>query len=149
MMKHTQTVKDRLRLLVPVVLAAAAAGLALTGCTRQITDQDIRYASLAAVRASLDNGQVLVLDPRSETKFGQGHLPGAVNMSIAEVRTEGPQDPRLTAASRIYVYGDGPNNALARAMAKKLMAADFDDVFLYDGGVAEWVRLYELETPEQ
>jgi len=147
MMKHTHSAADRLKEFVPVVLAAAAAGLTLTGCTSQITDQDIRYASLAAVRASVDSGQVLVLDPRSEAKFGQGHLPGAVNMSIADVRTEGPQDPRLTGASRIYVYGDGPNNALARAMAKKLMAAGFESVFLYDGGVAEWVRLYELETP--
>lgn len=147
MMKHiTPMISDHKSVFIVILTTVIAVSL-LSGCSKQITDQDIRYASLAAVRVNVDTQSVLVLDPRSETKYRQGHLPGAVNLSIADVRTEGPQDPRLAGANRIYVYGDGPNNALARAMAKKLMSAGFDEVLLYDGGVAEWVRLYELEQP--
>lgn len=118
--------------------------LILGACSNSITDRDIRYTSLTSLRSGL--GGVTLIDPRSEARFAQGHIPGAINLSIADVRTSGPQDPRIRGAGKIVVYGAGRASALARAMAKKLMSVGFGDVEVFDGGLAEWSTLYEVET---
>ena len=119
-----------------------------------MSDRDVRIVALPEVRALSERlaaggtAGSAVLDARPPADFAAGRIPGAINVSIAEVRLEGRQDPRLTGLGRIYVYGEGPGSSIARAMTKKLLAAGFGGARFYSGGLSEWARFFPLEADE-
>ncbi|MEL7473548.1 MAG: rhodanese-like domain-containing protein [Planctomycetota bacterium] len=134
----------------PLVLYAAIVGLVIPilGCSKQVRDSDIRYVSLPEVRQrQLDvedgrSSRVLIIDPRSTARYGRGHIPSAINFGLADAPEEGPTDARLEGFDRLVVYGDNPASAVAKAMAKRLIALGYgrDRVRWFSGGLAEWAR---------
>lgn len=132
--------------------AAAFAGLAaitlgLGACSKQISDDDIRYAGVSDVRAFLGGGEArMLIDPRSPGRFAEGHIPGATNVGLAEINPERARNPVLGSANAFIVYGRDPGSVVAKAMVKKLLAAGYNDVRFYAGGLAEWSRTGEIET---
>lgn len=87
---------------------------------------------------------LLLIDPRSERRFAEAHIPGARNIRLPQVDPARDRDPGIERFRAIVVYGDDPASASARAMTKRLLAAGYRGVRLYAGGIKEWIgRGYE------
>lgn len=117
----------------------------LYGCGGpQITEKDIKSVSAAEVRSlrSDPKNKVLLVDPRSERAFAEGHIPGAQNITLdaVDLRTQ-RIDPRLVGYNQIIVYGNDPGDGPARAMTKRLLAVSSTDTRMFVGGLSEWARL--------
>src|SRR5690606_27734535 len=90
--------------LVKLAIGAAILGVAAGGCNKQITDRDIEPISLTEVRALVERpGSALLIDPRPPSAFAAGHLPGARNMQLADVRPERGVDPALDRYGQLVV----------------------------------------------
>lgn len=61
-------------------------------------------------------------------------------MQLEEIRSEYGRRPAYEKYENIVVYGDDPGSPIARAMAKRLIASNYDNVFILEGGIMEWVR---------
>lgn len=120
----------------------------LVGCKGEAktSDKSLREMDVTKVRAALaEEGQkVLLVDARPPGPFDAGHLPGAINLFLPEVRAG---DGRLKAADRIIVYGAGWQDPLAPATAKRLMALKYSNVYLFRGGVEVWQRGGQTTQP--
>jgi 3-mercaptopyruvate sulfurtransferase SseA len=136
-----------------LTLTAAASGLllgCLVGCDRKVKDTDIKIVSVSDVKLMVDRGQrnpaeVLLVDPRPAKYYEQGHVPGARNIQLPQIDPKDSLDPGISRYNAIVVYGDDPGSAVARAMTKRLLAAGYDGVRFFAGGVKEWAKRYPLE----
>jgi rhodanese-related sulfurtransferase len=147
------------RRIIGVLLALSVTTcLPLAGCEKGTSEKDINkkvLLTLADVREAIgrrDGGEpdhALLIDPRAPKYYAQGHLPGAVNLRLPDVREDDDKDPELERYSRLIVYGDNPGTAVAKAMFKRLLAAGYDRVKYFSGGLDEWTRSGgTLETSE-
>ena len=120
------------------------------GCDKNITDRDIRAISGSEVRRLLDEAAakgkpelILLIDPRTPAQFQAGHIAGARNIQLDEFQSQSTRQGRISAYERfenLVVYGNDPASTVARAMAKRLLANDYKNVYWFTGGAAEWVR---------
>jgi len=144
-----------------LTLGAALVVLGLGGCGGGTSDKDISggvVLTLADVRQAIerrDGGEpdhALLIDPRAPKYFAAGHLPGAVNLRMPEVREDDPKTAELERYSQLIVYGENPGTAVAKGMFKRLMAADYGGVKFFAGGLDEWTksggRVETSELPE-
>ena len=117
--------------------AVLGATLMAAGCSgqREVSDADIRVMKRDQMTGALDAPGTVVVDTRKPEAYKQGHLPGAINIYLPDIRR---QDPRLGNAERIVVYGRGWTDPLSTAAAKKMMALGYVNVHEYKGGVEEW-----------
>ncbi|MEY3231516.1 MAG: Rhodanese-like domain [Planctomycetota bacterium] len=133
-----------------LVLLSLAAAVWTPGCDKNITDRDIRGVSASEVRRLLDESKakdkpdlVLLIDPRTPAQFQAGHIAGARNIQLDEFQSQSTRQGRIPAYERfetLVVYGNDPASTVARAMAKRLLANDYKNVYWFTGGTAEWVR---------
>ena len=79
----------------------------------------------------------MIVDSRNATQFAAGHIPGAVNVRLPDLRKE-RWEAELRRKNTIIVYGQNPGSASAIAMAKLLMEMGMKDVRLYERGFDEW-----------
>ena len=117
------------------------------GCKPQISDKDIVKLDVAQAKeyrlnpptSSIFDSPVggVWIDPRRETDYVLGHIPGAVNIPFANVSSDwfylenyGPK----------IVYGNGYNDPLADAMSKTLMEYGLKDIYTLRGGLEAWVE---------
>lgn len=124
------------------LLALCVAGAMLGGCGDTVSDRDIEFASVSETRALLQDkpGTARAVDVRPRADFAAGHLPGAVNLELADVsEAKDSIDPALAAYKYLLVYGSDPGSGSARAMAKRFMRSGHKGVKLFAGGYAEWV----------
>lgn len=116
------------------------AATVLTGCRSdpEVSDQDLQRVSVEALAEALAEApeRVLLIDVRSESRFAEGRLPGAVHMPLPELP---PSEQQLKDRRRVVVYGTSWTDTLAPAAAKKLIAAGVANVEVFRGGVAAWV----------
>lgn len=115
--------------------------LCLGGCSGSVDEGDIRSASLGDVRA-VQSGRNpgLLVDARPPSRFRDGHIPGAVNVQIVDVRLEGPPPPTLDFLDQLIVYGENEGDAFATGLTLRLLEAGFDRTLLFRGGLDEWTR---------
>ena len=119
----------------------------VTGCDKNITDKDIVDISTSEVVRLVSQVKtkpelVLVIDPRRPQEFQAGHIPGAANLQIDEFASQANRQGRLPVYEKydmIVVYGDDPASTVARAMTKRLLANNYDEVYWFKGGLQEWV----------
>ena len=129
----------------PLLLCSAI--LAAGGCgERKVSDRDIVQVpvdeayELGEGRAGIlgiGERKALWIDPRSEARYRAGHIPGAVNFPLENVRED---HPVLREYDVFIVYGDDYNEPIANAMAKRLIAKGYDDVRTLRGGLNAWAR---------
>jgi rhodanese-related sulfurtransferase len=119
----------------------------LGGCTGNITDRDVdkHTVSVGEVRRLMDLQQrkgrddfILMVDPRPESEYAKGHIPGARNLMLSQVKPKDPIDKSIDRYKNIIVYGYDPASAAARGMTKRLMGNGYDNVAFYSGGVYQW-----------
>lgn len=111
----------------------------LGGCSGKTSDRDLVVLELAEVRALYSSPNARFVDPRSAEEFGNGHIKGALNLQpaqVTELKTE--MEPSVARSKTVVVYGANPGTGIARAVAKRLMAAGHRGVRLYAGGFDEW-----------
>jgi 3-mercaptopyruvate sulfurtransferase SseA len=135
------------------VCAALAMSLAVSGCNRETRDTDIRIISVSEAKNLFDRvnrgepGIALFLDPRPAAEFNTGHIPGARNFTLAQIKPTARVDPRIDRFKNLVVYGDNPASATARGLTKRLIAVGYDDVRFFAGGIEEWAgRGYPVST---
>lgn len=125
------------------VCLALALGLLLGGCSKGVSESTIAFVTLDQVRelqarATVDPRALLLIDPRPDRHFAEGHIPGAVSVQLPEVPSFGGRDPRIAAHSNIIVYGENPASPTARAMTKRLLSIGYSGVRMFSGGLAAW-----------
>ncbi|MCC7205270.1 MAG: rhodanese-like domain-containing protein [Phycisphaeraceae bacterium] len=121
------------------LIGSLALLLLVVGCDTgsKINDKHLRNVSFNQVKAlaELPDHPAVLLDARAPKDFQRGHLPGAVNCYLPDIH-EG--DKKLEDAKYLIVYGDGWQDTLAPAAAKRLLSYGYDGVYLFRGGVTLW-----------
>jgi rhodanese-related sulfurtransferase len=96
---------------------------------------------LAELRSAAADKSALILDARPSAFFGQGHIPGAVNLSRDDfARDYRRLSPVLNNAhdSRIIVYCSGGDCHDSRLVANALLTLGFSNVNVFTGGWDAW-----------
>ena len=138
-------------LLLALLLCAAA--LMTPGCASTTTsDRDVVFVTSAEAVAALEpRGRILRLggepkrgifvDPRTRREFVAGHIPGAINVPLEDVRSRSDE---LRAWEPLIVYGPDATSPLAVATSKVLLEIGHRDVRTLRAGLKGW-REEELE----
>jgi len=100
----------RFPLVVSSLLIAAALSVTLAGCNQEIKvdDDDLVFISRKDIQAAIEKAdseksRIVIVDPRSPTRYRAGHLAKAINIPLPDAIED---DPRLRDAKTMYVYGD-------------------------------------------
>lgn len=102
----------------------------------KITDSNVKVIDdVQLVELIKSNKGVVLVDARPDYRYRLGHLPGAINIPLPEVKAT---DPRFNKGQHIVVYGDGPRNTLSHAAAKKLLTNGKLIVSDFRGGFEMW-----------
>jgi len=119
----------------------------VVGCKPEISDKDIVKLDVAQAKeyrlkppsTSIFESPVagIWIDPRRETDYVLGHIPGAVSIPFATVSSRWMY---LEGYGPKIVYGDGYNDPLADAMSKTLMEYGLKDIYTLRGGLEAWVQ---------
>ena len=129
------------------VLPFAVAVLLAVGCdgVRAVSEEDIELMPNPRLRELLEKqsenpvkAHVLVLDPRPTSDYLTARIPSAQHLPLSSVPPYADRDPRIERYKYVVVYGDHPSSPPARALAKRLMSKKYKDIFVYDGGIADW-----------
>ncbi len=126
-----------------------ACGALVVGCQNTVSDAKIAYMDVAKAKSRLakesDRKDIAVLDARSRADYDAGHIPGAIYMTASALPvkegTTGSGELALADKDLILVYGSDAGSQLPRVMAKRLLMLSYDDVYVLQGGMREWIRL--------
>jgi rhodanese-related sulfurtransferase len=119
------------------LLALLVAALLLPGCKASISDKSIKRIDVTVAAKAVDSKAVFV-DVRPAEDFAAGHIPGALNIRLADIPDDGPV-PALRSKKRIIVYGQNPGSSVAMAFVKQLLSSrHYDRVEWFEGGFDAW-----------
>ena len=93
------------------------------------------------VKELFDRGEGFFLDARDGITFAKGHIRGARTLPLGEFEARLPefrQQVPMTMPLIIYCNGFGCHDSMD--LGKKLIAAGYWEVFVYEGGYPEWVE---------
>ena len=131
---------------VPAALLACA--LLAAGCDIKTSDRDLVFVGPEEATGKLHERGTLfdkpargcMVDPRSPEDYAKGHVKGAINLPLSLI-TEAA-GARLAGHDLFVVYGDGFQDPLAKAAAKKLLECGIkkDAVFVMEGGLRAWQK---------
>ncbi len=119
------------------LLALLVAALMLPACRASISDKSIKRIDVANAARAAD-GKAAFVDVRPAEEFAEGHIPGALNIRLADIPEDG-MVPALRSKGRIIVYGQNPGSSVAMAFVKQLLASrHYDRVEWFEGGYDAW-----------
>lgn len=95
----------------------------------------------------MDADMVVVLDARIAEKYDSGHIPGAVSLPIVDFQQKYDSvAPLLQENKSIVVYCIGVHCVDSAMLAKQLHDNGHREIFVYKGGIEEWLQLgYPVE----
>ncbi len=125
------------------ILAGLVILISVQGCNKDIRvdDGDLVFVARPEFQEALDDvdaekeDHMVVVDPRRVERYQAGHISTAINIPLPKAVAN---DVRIRRAKVIYVYGEYGHDPLAMAMCKKLLALDYTNVRMYEGGLEEW-----------
>ncbi|HRE84607.1 MAG TPA: rhodanese-like domain-containing protein [Opitutaceae bacterium] len=108
----------------------------------------MKTISLQSLVSSVQaNPNLILVEALPEHYFKQGHLSGAVNINVEEVKTKAPQLlPDLQA--NIVVYCASATCTNSDQVAVQLHSLGYTDVSVFKGGKAEWEASGYSLTPK-
>ncbi len=133
----------------PVLLAAVLAVCQVfgVGCSKEVSDRDIKTIALADAarlhaRSQSEPLEALFIDPRSKAMFDASRIAGARHLQLTADDIDRGTDPAINRYETLVVYGNDPGSAIARAMAKRMMAIGYSKkkVKLMPEGLSAWDR---------
>lgn len=96
---------------------------------------------LLGARERLGDPATVVFDSREPDVYAHGHLPGALSLPVADIDARIVDHVhRLTPETPILVYCGGADCDDGLELALRLREFGFQDLTLYPGGYAEWVK---------
>lgn len=109
----------------------------------RIADDKIKNITVAELsqlyaRGAAEPDLLILIDPRTEKAFKAAHIPGAKHLPLPQVPPNASRDPAIERHANIVVYGDNPATPTALAITKRLLAAKYQNVRFYAGGLSEW-----------
>jgi 3-mercaptopyruvate sulfurtransferase SseA len=121
--------------------------LVTSGCETNTTEADLELISVSEVSRLMADAErrpssatIILIDPRSEREYQEAHIPGAINLTLADVGRDEKIDKSIARHNHIVVYGNNPASPSARGMAKRLMANGYDDVRFLEAGLEAWLQ---------
>lgn len=96
---------------------------------------EVRRVSLGDAKAAFDLGQAMFLDVRSVPYYRRGHVPGAVNIPLAELPSRWEE---LSGSEWIITYCASPYEEMSARAARLLLDAGFTYVTPLSGGWEAW-----------
>lgn len=135
-------------------VAVIAVSLAGVGCANTTSDRDLVLVNPIDAQELIQGRAKLLglagttagafVDPRSESDYHIGHIPGAISVPFQDLANH---KSKLDGYDVLIVYGDGYDNAKANAMSKRLLNMGFSDVRTLRGGLRAWTSAgYTLDT---
>lgn len=96
-------------------------------------------ADVSDVHADLESGipNLVVVDSRGDAAWRQGHLPGAVHLPTADIRTRARDVVPPTSLVVTYCWGPGCNGATRAALEFARLGYQVKEMI---GGYEYWVR---------
>ena len=134
---------------IPARVAAAALLLAgAAGCDVKTSDRDLILLDPPGAVDKLNARSGMFeketvgcwVDPRGAEAYAKGHIAGAINVPLASMQETAAV--KLAGHNLFVVYGDGFQDPLAKAGAKRLLEVGFKKgtVFVLEGGTRAWQK---------
>ena len=96
-----------------------------------------RLMSSTELHQRIEKGEDFVMiDVLSNEQFEKEHIPGALNIPLAQLRQRAEND--LSTNQRIVVYGEDHDDSTSNDAAKLLEELGFRKVADFDGGLQAW-----------
>ncbi|MGY0505894.1 rhodanese-like domain-containing protein [Luteimonas sp. e5] len=114
-------------------LAAVTAALVFSELSRLW--QGFKRLKPAELTALMNRENALVIDIRAMNEFQQGHISGSKNVLMSQFD---PESKLLAKAKALPVAVVCKTGMSATGVAKRLVKAGFEKVFVLDGGIAAW-----------
>ena len=142
-----------------IVILAVLIGLGSSAASRGSltllpanTSQAFRMVTIEEARNQYLTGQSVFLDSRSLQEYSEGHIPGAVDLSIASRNARlGELVRTIPKSSNLILYCNGGTCQGAGALASWLLEKGWYRVAVFQGGLSKWIEAgYEVrygETP--
>ncbi len=147
-MAWAKSIKEAVILFLVAVAAALAmnhfspAGLPLLQLPQQSSSGTAALAKtveVGFVRDMLDRGKGVLVDARSRVQYRQGHIPGAVSLPAYN------HDEAIfsfmetyAAETTVVTYCSGVHCSDSHVLAEELVAAGYENVLVFSGGVEVW-----------
>ena len=80
---------------------------------------------------------MILLDVRTDAEYGQGHIPGAVHVPLADI---GDKVKKLKKDKEVVVYCQSGNRSIWAI--KRLMGMGYTNLINLKGGYNAWKRLH-------
>lgn len=108
----------------------------------KIDDTDVKkvlYQQMMEMSQAEGSDKAMIVDVRMPAKYQEGHIPGAINVPLTEIR---PQHPQLNNKRPIIVYSSSWADGFSNSAAKKLLLSGYDKDRVYDfrGGLDYWIK---------
>jgi rhodanese-related sulfurtransferase len=105
----------------------------------------IRFITLAEAEELFAGGAAVFIDSRTRAEFASGHIPGALNLPLGEVKETdnlvdslGREPFPLSPERTLVVYCEGEDCQTSVALAKLIHGRGLRDIRIPMGGWAEW-----------
>jgi rhodanese-related sulfurtransferase len=92
----------------------------------------------ATAKRIFDEKKALFIDARPAAQFGEGHIPGAINVYAEDFNPNIPMLLKIPNDTLVVAYCGGGLCELSHELADKLRALGFKRVVVYTGGTTEW-----------
>jgi len=110
-----------------------------SGQTGVVTLKEI---DVETMKYLVDGGEAVLIDARASEEFGQGHIPGAVNLPVYEFdRVYTGIKAKLDSVDTLIIYCSSIDCHDASLLGEQLSRQGYADIFIYKGGMAEWSEL--------
>lgn len=114
---------------------------ALTGCSNTSSKEGnmetkTQYVKISPEEAKeiMDSEEAIVLDVRTKEEFGQGHIEGAVLLSVDEISSKAEEVLKEKKAKILVYCRSGNRSATA---ARTLIELGYENVLDF-GGIIDW-----------
>ncbi|AJE04282.1 rhodanese-like domain-containing protein [Geobacter pickeringii] len=94
---------------------------------------------LIQIKELVDSKEAVIIDARDREAFRKGHISGALSLPLGEADRLVPELVAKTPKEKLLVvYCNGYDCHDSKTLGRRLLAAGFGQVFVFEGGFPEW-----------
>lgn len=105
---------------------------------------EIKLATVMGLYMKRKKNNVHFVDAREPKLFGEGHIPGAVNIPFEHVAEQ--EAIAIPKSDLVVIYCDGGDCHLSKDLAAYMNEGGWKRVAVYEGGWAEWSAETDFES---